>query len=328
MGIERNVAAVIVREHAWRPITGDVVLLGRQTMFFSPDDAKQLLFEVGVPVPDISFAPEAKTRLAKTNYISDSDFFRLLGIQQIRALDVSDYEGADIVHDLTKPIPDAMEGIADFILDGSTLDNVFDPATVLRNIARLLRPGGRLVSVNVASNSYGPYIIPTAHLLLDYFVMNGFADCKVYVFVYGAPGGGINVFAPDLGRMRKGYPQPNNFTSNYVMGIVLMAEKGPRSTWEQSPVQHQYRTEWDTFAANLEVIERSSRPELARSTAACVIDDTEFLYVDHKGFKCAPPAISYSAVDQMSVLQNTQGATLVRELRRRVMRRLLKVGNH
>ena len=126
MGVDFRLASLIIREHAWRPITGTVLLLGRQTMFFTPEYAMALVREAGLPVPNVDFRADSSTRLSKESYISDEDFFRLLGVPTIRALDVSAYEGADIVHDLTTPIPPEMEGIADFILDGSTLDNVFD----------------------------------------------------------------------------------------------------------------------------------------------------------------------------------------------------------
>ena len=39
----------------------------------------------------------------------------------------------------------------DFVVDGSTLDNTFNPAQTLRNFAELLRPGGRLLTINAFS---------------------------------------------------------------------------------------------------------------------------------------------------------------------------------
>src|SRR5215510_5255314 len=104
MGIDRDVAAAVVREHAWKPISGDVLLLGRQTMFFTPQCAIGMLRDAAVPVPEVGFGTDSETRLADSAYIRDDDFFRLLGIRNVKALDVSAYEGADIVHDLTKPI--------------------------------------------------------------------------------------------------------------------------------------------------------------------------------------------------------------------------------
>lgn len=287
-------------------------------MYFPPEMAIGMLEEAGLPVPQIEFRPESDTRLANKDYISDGDFFRLLGIPRIKALDVSDYEGAEIIHDLTKPIPDRLEGIADFILDGSTLDNVFDPATVLRNTARLLKPGGRALSVNVASNTHGPYIIPTAHLLLDYFIVNGFTDAKVYIFVYGA-NGDMNAFTPDLSLLRPGSPQPQNFTSHQTMALVCMAEKGPKSTWDRSPVQHQYRgDDWGDFIPNLAVIDASRRPHLVRSTADLFVPSGEFLWIDQRGIARSG---SESIADHPAI-SSFGGKQLAAELGRRVLQRM------
>jgi hypothetical protein len=38
-----------------------------------------------------------------------------------------------------------------FILDGGTLDNPFSPATAIQSVARMSRPGGRFLSVNMQS---------------------------------------------------------------------------------------------------------------------------------------------------------------------------------
>src|SRR5207248_2272071 len=128
--------------------------------------------------------------------IRDDAFFRMLGADRVRAIDYSDYEGAEIVHDLNRPIPVELAASADFIVDGSTLDNVFDPATCIQSVARILRPGGRFIANNVGSPHQNPYMIMTPYWLLDFFSINGFADCRVYVMLHGRRGE-RNVFAVD-----------------------------------------------------------------------------------------------------------------------------------
>lgn len=281
MGIERNVASAIVKEHAWKPIRGDVLLLGRQTMFFPPKDAIALLKESALPIPDIQFQKDDETRQASSHYIRDDDFFRLLGVDRVKALDVSPYEGAEIIHDLTKPIPDSLERSADFILDGSTLDNVFDPATALRNISRLLKPGGRLLAVNLASNHYSPYTIQSGSWFLDYFAVNHFSDCKVYATVYSSLG--VNFFTPDLSKLQKSLPQVTNVESPHVMGWLVLAEKGLNSTWDKTPVQHQYRSDWDDFNSGLKTIRENPRPDHVRSTTECFRNVPGYFFVDQDG---------------------------------------------
>ena len=145
MAIAPHLLEAIVREHRFRPITGDVVLLGRQTIQASPEHAADIIRAEGVSPQDIPLQELDRRTLASKGkkYIRDDDFFRLLGVNSIRALDHSAYEGAEIVHDLNHPVPDVLSGVADLIVDGSTLDNLFSPSIALQNIARMLRPGGR-----------------------------------------------------------------------------------------------------------------------------------------------------------------------------------------
>ena len=79
---------------------------------------------------------------------------RLLGVDNACFLDHSDYEGADLLFDLNEPLPPELEGTFDLIIDGGTLDNVFNPTQAMMNIARMLRAGGRVLTYNVFSRSF------------------------------------------------------------------------------------------------------------------------------------------------------------------------------
>jgi hypothetical protein len=268
MGIEFSFAQTVVREHVRRPINGSVLLLGRQTMSFSPTDAVNMIRSFGLSTPDIETEVDHQTlRSGEGEYIRDDAFFRLLGVSDFHAIDHSNFEGADIIHDLNKPVPWRLRGIADFILDGSTLDNVWDPATVIRNVARMLKPRGRFVSINMGSNHFTPYVIITPQWLLDYFVVNDFADCKAYMFVYG-DAGELTVVTPDPARLTvSGDGTLNNFISDAVMGVVVVAEKGIASTWNRNPSQQHYRSEADmvTYRRALDRMLAVGRTHPARS---------------------------------------------------------------
>jgi hypothetical protein len=99
-------------------------------------------------------------------------------VTSVRAIDHTRYEGTDIVHDLNQPIPSALAESTDFLLDGSTLDNLFHPGIGLQNMARLLRPGGRMLSISSGTAHSWPYAIRTGYWFLDYCAVNRFADCK------------------------------------------------------------------------------------------------------------------------------------------------------
>jgi hypothetical protein len=295
MGLGYHFVEALVREHRYRPLGGDVVLVGRQTVYFTPAEILALLrdhgIEPGVPEREIEIDRQTvNRRLALAhdvqNLITDSSLFRLLGVPKVLALDHSDYEGAEIIHDLNKPVPTDLRGCADFIVDGSTLDNVFDPAMVIRNFADMLRPGGRLLTMNAFSNHHAPYAIMPPLWFLDFFVINAFVDCKVYIIVFpelnpdGSPKAGqiANVFTINFDWLLDPTRQVAAFESPRIMATLVLAEKGSHSTAHIVPTQQHYRSadEWNRYRSNLQIIVQSSRIHLARTKG-------EISYLDVRG---------------------------------------------
>lgn len=293
MGLRYHMVEALIREHIHKPISGDVVLVGRQTVYFSPQTILALLREHGVTVDgvdasDIEIDRSTVNRLsafADDSLITDTALFRLLGVPRVLALDHSDYEGAELIHDLAKPLPSELRNCADFIVDGSTLDNTFDPAMVMRNFAEMLRPGGRIIMTNVFSNHYEPYAILPPLWYLDYFVANGFADCKVYVLVLPWMSESTtqpqnasdvtDVFYVDLDALLDPSRRVSSFVSPRMMSTIVFAEKASESTTHVGPVQQHYRSEadWIRHRENLHRIRSSQRPHLVRSRGNITLFD-------------------------------------------------------
>lgn len=71
-----------------------------------------------------------------------------LGFGRVETMDFSDYEGAQHLADLSKPIAETYHNRFDFVLDGGTLEHVFDIPQAFRNVFAMLKPGGIFVSIN------------------------------------------------------------------------------------------------------------------------------------------------------------------------------------
>jgi SAM-dependent methyltransferase len=272
MGLGVNALDAIGREHAYRPMAGDVVFIGRQTVYCTPDELVAHLRGHGHAVDRAAIEVDRATVNRAGGYagktlVTERSIFRALGIDNVKALDVSPYEGADMIHDLNQPLPARLEETVDFLIDGSTLDNVFDPAMALRNFARLLRPGGRLLAINAYSTQETAYTICSPGWFLDYFVENGFADCKIYVTVESR--GRLNTFWLDPGYVESARDIPLPFHTNARMWITVFAEKGTASTTDAIPIQQHYRPHdaWDAYLKRLRDIRASPRPHLNRSYA-------------------------------------------------------------
>ncbi|MEM1388468.1 MAG: hypothetical protein AAGG54_12725 [Pseudomonadota bacterium] len=73
-------------------------------------------------------------------------FFEALGFPRVEAMDISDFEGAGILHDLNAPVPDALRDRYGLIYDGGTTEHVFDVASCMGNIDAMLTQSGVLAA--------------------------------------------------------------------------------------------------------------------------------------------------------------------------------------
>jgi len=103
------------------------------------------------------------------------DVFKEFGYRRVDSIDVSDFEGCSIVHDLNQPVPDALHQTFNCVFDGGTLEHVFDVKTALFNTHNLLKPGGLVVHFLPVNNwiNHGFYqFSPT--LLYGFYEQNGY----------------------------------------------------------------------------------------------------------------------------------------------------------
>jgi hypothetical protein len=96
----------------------------------------------------------ANAAIIAQNQYSET-FFSALGATCISSLDVSDYEGATIIHDLNQPIPVELSQRFSVVHDGGTLHHVFNFPQALKNCMEMVRVGGYFTQVSIANNFMG-----------------------------------------------------------------------------------------------------------------------------------------------------------------------------
>jgi hypothetical protein len=159
MGIHINLAVVL---HDWlhrHAVSGPVLTLGVQDVTFRADELDRAL---GRQSKSLSTLPDPMTARA---------LFEDYGLEPTAALDVSGYEGADIIFDLNKPDPppDIRQRFG-LIVNGGTLEHVFHVPNALANLNCMLRPTGVVLHVLPCNNwvDQGFYqFSPT--LMFDYY---------------------------------------------------------------------------------------------------------------------------------------------------------------
>jgi hypothetical protein len=258
MGILPQVATIILREHKHKPITGDLLLIGRQSVSLKPDEAKDLLEREGVPLRG-DFLQELDTQTrgyGGAGFISDRSFFSMFTDARVFSLDVSDYEGAEIIHDLCAELPDRYMHVADFIYNGSCLDNLFDPARAMRSISKMLRPNGRMMDVEHGTPRNGAFICYSPEWFFDFFAVNNYMDCQTLVCKFHdsiLEDWRVHWWRPYAligGQLCQSYP---TFREDFV--TVVLAEKKANSSDDKTPIQGGYRLQQDA-AADAHYVER------------------------------------------------------------------------
>jgi SAM-dependent methyltransferase len=81
--------------------------------------------------------------------------FEILGAESTDSMDYSDYEQASIIHDLNEPIPAELKNRFDTIVDGGTIEHVFNYPVAIRNCMEALKTGGHYIAISPANNQMG-----------------------------------------------------------------------------------------------------------------------------------------------------------------------------
>jgi len=106
----------------------------------------------------------------------------MLGFGTIHAVDVSHYEGADILADLNEPLPGSLRSVADLLIDPGTLEHCFNFPQALRNCADMLRVGGVVLHHSpIAGWLDHGYYTPSPCVFREFYEANGFDNCRTWV---------------------------------------------------------------------------------------------------------------------------------------------------
>lgn len=262
MGINYDEALAISSLKRGAVVGDEIVCLGRPELFLDAREAARVLrlpSPAGRVVGDEAIANAARDPFAEP-------LLRLMGFTHIRSLDASPYEGAEIIHDLNTPLPDTLVGTTGFLYDGGTMEHVFDVATVLMNMTRLIRPGGTLLVSTPANGQCGHgFYQYSPEFFYRALEAHGFEDVRVYLVGLLKPSRWFLAVDPkSVGRRLQ-------FNTAEPMQLIVVARRtgSAISARSHTPLQSDYADQgWKVSAEDLRKAHDDWRSPKARLRAS------------------------------------------------------------
>lgn len=126
-------------------------MIGRQYLSrVSPADLKRNLVEF-----DFAFDKQTIDRIFSDSNGYAEPFLHFLGAKEVHSFDNSDYEGATHLHDMNQEIPDSFREQYSMVLDGGSMEHVFNFPTAIQNCMQMVRVGGHYLAITPTNNFMG-----------------------------------------------------------------------------------------------------------------------------------------------------------------------------
>jgi hypothetical protein len=125
-------------------------MVGRQSMIADGRRVRSAFLEAGRP---ITLHEARRISIGGRGYAES--LLSYLGADTIASLDASPFEGSTIVHNLNQPLPPEHHSAYSAVLDGGTLEHVFDFGRALKRCLEAVAVGGHYLAITPVNNYTG-----------------------------------------------------------------------------------------------------------------------------------------------------------------------------
>lgn len=235
MGIIFSNAALLARARQNQVRFDRILTIGRLNSYLSPKQIHRLATHYDLAIDEHALAQE--------RYV-DKLFCQLLGAKQVTSLDYSSHEGCDLIHDMNQPVSSDLHHQFDVVIDGGTLEHVFNFPVAIANCMSMVKPGGSLFIFTMANNhtGHGFYQFSPELFFRIFQSENGFEIRDVVLELHSYPGAELSrttrcysVVDPAGVRSRVGL-----VTRCPVMMMVHAVRTESKPVFDRFPIQSDY----------------------------------------------------------------------------------------
>ncbi len=214
--------------------------LGHQGFYCPPTGFKRALADFGIS-GTLEEINRCFSHPPMTALFAD-EFFRFLGAKETASVDRNNFENATLLHDLNDRFPENVRTHFDLVMDGGTLEHVFNYPAALKNCLELVRVGGHFVTITPASGQmgHGFYQFSPELFFRVFSAENGFAIRKLILFDFSKMDSAFyEVKDPSLTRQRS-----ELFSARPMQMAVLAQKIAEVPVFATLPLQSDYVAVW------------------------------------------------------------------------------------
>lgn len=187
MGLLPSSIKMFLHFHKHYSFKGPVLTLGDQDIWATYDNLQSYFNNLNITITKpVQIIPHTSkmfkediilTRVSK-NFVHAKTFFEMLNIQEY--YDMDKFNNVSYIHDLNLPVPKELHNKFSLILDGGTIEHIFDMQQIMENIVNMLQPEGCIVHIGSFNIDHGFYAISPC-FFYEFYSINGFSDFSCYI---------------------------------------------------------------------------------------------------------------------------------------------------
>jgi SAM-dependent methyltransferase len=241
MGLDAATLEILLTAREAGASFDHVLTIGRQSVCATSAEVKTVLARHGISLT----ADQAYALVTEANGYCEP-LLKRMGAQRVDSLDVSSYEGASIVHDMNEGLPDPHRNQFTIVIDGGSLEHVFNFPVALKNCMDAVAPGGHFIGITPSNNlmGHGFYQFSPELFFRVFTAANGFRIEKVLIYEHPWKSVWYEVVDPEEARRRV------DLTNRRPAYLVVWAKKtASLPIFNQWPQQSDYVPLWQRSAA-------------------------------------------------------------------------------
>lgn len=189
MGLMPSHIRMFLRMKNRYQFSGAICVLGNQEIWATPEDIERYCNEEGCASKRPASINRHTSRLFEDDpdlskiaggFVHARTFFEMVGFDNYVDIDQFEYDQPALRHDMNFPVPEEIDDKFDLVLDGGTVEHIFDIAQVMSNMVRMVRVGGSVMHLASFDMDHGFYGLSPC-FFFDYYRANGFSDFSCYI---------------------------------------------------------------------------------------------------------------------------------------------------